>query len=258
MWADVGAGHTHALYVHEHSRVHRLPPEVKVAAAFLFVVVAATTPRELVPAFVGYALLLAIVIRASHVPVRFVLRRLLVILPFVLFALFLPFLAGGDRTDVLGVPLSTSGLWGTWNVVAKASLGAATSIVLAGTTEVADLLRGLERLRVPATLTTIAMFMVRYLAVVSGEVERTRTAMTARGYDPRWLWQARPLAASAGALFIRSYERGERIHAAMRSRGFTGVMPDLARHRARTPDWLLAAALPLAALAILLAALAGR
>jgi cobalt/nickel transport system permease protein len=46
--------------------------------------------------------------------------------------------------------------------------------------------------------------MVRYLEVLAGELGRMRTAMTARGYDPRWLWQVRPIASSAGALFIRS------------------------------------------------------
>lgn len=246
----MGAGHTHALYVHEHSRVHRLPPEVKVVAAFAFVVVVATTARELVPAFLGYAVVLAVVTRLGRVPFGFVLKRLLIIVPFVLFALLLPFVAGGEKIDVLGVGLSQSGLWGTWNILAKASLGAATSIVLASTTEVSDLLRGLERLRVPVTLTTIAMFMVRYLAVIAGEVDRTRTAMAARGYDPRWFWQARPMAASAGALFIRSYERGERIHAAMRSRGFTGTMPDLHRRHASLPEWTAAALLPVAAVAL--------
>ena len=33
------------------------------------------------------------------------------------------------------------------------------------------------------------------------------------------------LARSAGALFIRSFERGERVHLAMLSRGYTGRMP---------------------------------
>ncbi|HRE03653.1 MAG TPA: CbiQ family ECF transporter T component, partial [Ilumatobacteraceae bacterium] len=44
---------------------------------------------------------------------------------------------------------------------------------------------------------------------------------------PRWLWQARPIAASLGTLFVRSYEHGERVHLAMLSRGFTGSMPSL-------------------------------
>jgi cobalt/nickel transport system permease protein len=49
--------------------------------------------------------------------------------------------------------------------------------------------------------------------------------MASRGYDPRWISQARPIASSAGALFVRSYERGERVHAAMLARGYTGEMP---------------------------------
>ena len=64
--------------------------------------------------------------------------------------------------------------------------------------------------------------------------------MTARCHDPRWLWQARPLASSVGVLFVRSYERGERVHQAMLARGFTGTMPDLDDRHATAGDWLAA------------------
>jgi cobalt/nickel transport system permease protein len=83
--------------------------------------------------------------------------------------------------------------------------------------------------------------MVRYLEVIVDELGRMRTAMAARGYDPRWLWQVRPIATSAGALFIRSYERGERVHAAMVSRGFSGVMPSLDEPKATSRQWAMAA-----------------
>ncbi|MGI8576078.1 MAG: energy-coupling factor transporter transmembrane component T family protein, partial [Egibacteraceae bacterium] len=88
-----------------------------------------------------------------------------------------------------------------------------------------------------------------------GELRRTRIAMTARGYDPRWLWQAKPVAASAGALFVRSYERGERVHAAMLSRGYTGTMPVLDERVATRSEWCAAACLPLVAVLAALAAL---
>jgi cobalt/nickel transport system permease protein len=252
----VGAGHAHALYVHEHSPVHRLPPEVKVAAAFVFVAAVAVTPREAVWAFAIHAAALAVVIHLSRVPVRFLLTRMVVVVPFLGVAVLLPFVAVGDRVEVVGLSLAVEGLWGAWNVVAKAGLGAATSLTLAATTEVPLLLRGLERLRVPAVLTQIAAFMVRYLEVVVGEVQRQRIAMTARGYDPRWLWQVRPIAASAGALFIRSYERGERVHAAMLARGYAGAMPpplDEVRPTAR--QRVLAALLPIIGVATASAAL---
>lgn len=245
----MGAGHTHALYVHEHSPVHRLAPEVKIAAAFGFVLAVAVTPRQAVWAFAVDAAALMAVIRLARLPARFVLARLLVVLPFVAFALTIPFVGSGERVDVLGVGLSQAGLWATWNVVAKATLGATVSITLAATTEIPQLLRGMERLRVPRPLTDIASFMVRYLELIADDLRRMRTAMTARGHDPRWLWQVRPLASGVASLFIRSYERGERVHAAMRARGYTGVMPRTDAPAPAGVQWVAAANLPLVAVA---------
>lgn len=251
----MGAGHTHTLHHHGHSPVHRLAPEAKVAATVVFVASVAVTPRTAPWAFAVDLVILGAVIGVARLPVRFVLGRLVVILPFVLFAATLPFVAGGERVDVAGVALSRDGLWGTFNVLAKAGLGATASIVLAGTTEQARILTGLERLRVPVVLTTIAAFMLRYLEVIAGELRRMRTAMTARGYDPRWLWQVKPIASGAGALFIRSYERGERVHAAMVSRGFTGTMPALDVRRASVGEWAITAVVPALAVAVAAAAL---
>lgn len=249
----MGAGHSHALYVHEHSVVHRLAPEAKIVAALGMVVCIAITPREAVWAFGVYTLFVAGLIAASRIRFGFVAIRLLAIAPFVVFALFIPFIATGATTTIWGVTVSVEGLWGTWNILAKAILGASVSIVLTATTEIPDILRGMSVLRVPALFTSIAMFMVRYLELISDELGRVRVAMASRGYDPRWLSQARPIASSAGALFVRSYERGERVHAAMLSRGFTGEMPWLGHRRAGGSEWaVVVAALTLvAAVAVL-------
>ena len=251
----MGAGHAHPLYVHGHSRVHRLAPEVKVAGAFVFVFAVAVTPRAAVWAFAVDAILLVMVAALSGIGPRFVLARLTVVVPFVAFAFVIPFIGTGERVDLFGISLSRDGLWAMWNVLAKAGLGATTSILLASTTEIPRLLTGMTRLRVPSVLTMIASFMVRYLELLAGEVRRMRIAMASRGYAPRWLWQARPVATSAGALFIRSYERGERVHAAMLSRGYTGVMPPLDERRATTREWAAAATVPTIAWVVAVSAL---
>jgi cobalt/nickel transport system permease protein len=80
--------------------------------------------------------------------------------------------------------------------------------------------------------------MIRYLELISDELGRMRIAMTSRGYDPRWITQARPIASSAGALFIRTYERGERVHAAMVARGFTGEMPTFEKPTIAGSQWV--------------------
>lgn len=251
----MGAGHAH-LYVERASPLHRLRPQCKIAAALLFTLAVVATPREAVWAFGLHALLLVAVARLGQVPLGLLARRLVIELPFVLFAFFLPFVSRGPRAELplLGLAVSTSGLWAAWNVLAKATLGVAATVLLAATTPVPQLLDGLERLKLPRAMVLIASFMVRYLDVVIEEARRMRIARASRGYDPRWLWQARPIAASFGALFIRAYERGERVWLAMVSRGWTGALPALEELAAPRAQWAAAFALPAAAAAVTMAA----
>ena len=103
----------------------------------------------------------------------------------------------------------------------------------------------------------IASLMVRYLDVVHGELRRLQVARVSRADDPRWLWQSKAVAATAGTLFIRSFERGERVHQAMLSRGFDGHLPVLARPASAPPAppvWPVAL-LPSAAAVVALAAI---
>jgi cobalt/nickel transport system permease protein len=219
-------------------------------AQLLFVLVVVATPREAFWAFGAYALMLATIIATARIPFTFVLKRLLFEVPFVLFAVLLPFIARGERVDVLGLSLSVDGLWGAWNILAKATLGLGASLIVAATTTMPEFLHGFEHLRLPRGLTSTASFMVRYTDVVADEMHRMKIARVSRGHDPRWLWQARAIASSIGALFIRSYERGERVYLAMISRGYAGVIPTMGEIRTTPAMWLEALAVPVVAAGI--------
>jgi cobalt/nickel transport system permease protein len=245
----------HHLHVPGGSVVHRLAPEAKIVGVLAFVLAVALTPRHAVWAFAVDAAVVVACVVAARLRARLVVARLVVVVPFLLLALLVPFIAGGEQTRVLGLSLSVEGLWGAWNIVAKALLGATASIVLSATTPVTDLLRGLTRLRVPPLIVGIVAFMFRYLDLVVDQLRRMRTAMVARCHDARWLWQVRPIASAAGVLFVRSYERGERVHQAMLARGYAGRMPELDDARATRRDCLLAALPGVVAAAALLVAL---
>ncbi len=197
-----------------------------------------------------YALLLAVVAHRARVPVGFLLKRLLIEVPFVAFAVLMPFVAEGERVDVLGLSLSVNGLWGAWNVLAKGTLGVAASVLLAATTELRALLLGLQRLKLPPLLVQIASFMIRYGDLITDEMRRMRIARESRGFEASGVRHWGVLAKSAGALFIRSYERGERVHLAMMSRGYAGAMPVIDEVTATRAQWSYAFALPAAALAV--------
>jgi cobalt/nickel transport system permease protein len=248
----VGAGHAHKLYRHGHSPVHALPAHTKLVAVLGFVVAVVSTPREAMWAFGAYALLLAAVALAARVPAAYLLKRLTVEIPFVAFAFLMPFVVPGETTDLLGVTVSVPGLWDAWNVLAKGTLGVGASVLLAATTELRELLLGLQRLGLPPTLVQIASFMVRYGDVITDEMRRMSVARRSRGFEARGVRHWGVLAKSAGALFIRSYERGERVHLAMVSRGYTGTMPVIDEVTATGAQWRRAAALPLTALAVCL------
>ncbi len=244
--------HHHHLYRPGDSVVHRLPPHCKLVAVLAFVLIVVSTPRTQFWAFGVYAALLVAVAILARVPLGLVARRMVVEVPFVAFAVLLPFISRGDRVEVLGVALSESGLLGAWNILAKASLGVIASILLAATTEPRSLLLGLERLHMPQLMVQIMQFMFRYVDVIGSEMHRMRIARESRAFEARNLRQIKVVAQSAGALFIRSYERGERVHLAMLSRGYAGTMPAIIDIRAGRSAWATAATLP--ALALLVAA----
>lgn len=233
----MGAGDAHPLYLAGNSPVHRLPPQVKIVAAVSGLICVVATPREAFGAFGGYLAVLAGVWGVAGIPPRWLASRALIEAPFVVLAVLLPFAEGGERVDWLGLSLSQPGLLAAWNILAKGTLGVLTSLTLAATTPLPDLLLGLQRLRAPNVVVTICTLMLRYLDVIAGEARRMRMARISRGHDPRFLWQAGAVARGIGTLFIRGYERGERVHLAMLSRGWTGTMPALAERPASARQW---------------------
>lgn len=239
------------------SPLHRLPAHAKVVAAVTFVVAVVSTPGRAVPAFVVYAGALVAVTAVAAIAVRYIARGLLIETPFVLFALLLPFLAGGERVDVLGLSLSREGLVDAGTLLTKATLGIWVSMLLAGTTRPQDLVAGLQRLRLPRLLVETLSFMVRYLDVVADDLRRMRIARESRAFTARGPRHWGVLASSAGALFVRSYERGERVHLAMLSRGYAGRLLVASDRPATAAEWLRAATLPALGIVVCAAAWIG-
>lgn len=207
--------------------MHDLSPESKILSAFAFVIVVVATPIERYWAYLGFLALLLALIRLARLPYRTIFFRSLVEIPFILFALLMPFFGTGTRIDLFGIQLYEAGLWAGASIVAKGTLGVLTAVVLSAATTAREFLSGLERLRIPAPLVNIATFMFRYLNVINDELGRMRIARESRGFDERGIKSWRVLAQTIGALFIRSYERGERVYLAMLSRGYEGKMPKL-------------------------------
>ena len=219
-------------YSEGNSLVHRLDPRTKFVAVFLYILAVAFTTPSLWLAFAGYFIIIAALVLLSRVSVVVIIKRSLTIIPFVLvIAVFIPFFKQGDVVagfNLLGWQISVTrqGLEVLAVIMARAWLSISALILLTSTTRMVDLLNGLDRLHLPRVLVMIVSFMYRYLFVLVDEAMRLKQARDNRNFGSgHILRQISTVGRMAGTLFIRSYERGERVYAAMLSRGYNGKMP---------------------------------
>lgn len=181
---------------------------------------------------IGWVAVLALAILAKIGPGR-IIRGSFVALPFVFAAFPLLFTKHGDPIGsvdlgLFSLTLSGEGIRIVTTVTLKSWISVQAATLLVYTTTFHDLLEGLARLRLPKLMVAIISLMYRYLAVLTGEATRMMRARSARmatvegARRPGIRWQARVVGNMVGALFIRSYERSERVYLAMQSRGYTG------------------------------------
>lgn len=223
------------------SPVHRLDPRVKLPLALAFILVCALTP---VGAWPAYLLLLALSLSLavlSGLGPAYVLKRAALALPFVLAALPLIFTVTGRPLAVwdLGpwtLQPTAEGLTRFVSVALKSWLSVQMAILLAASTPFPDLLMAMRALRIPRLLVSLFGLMWRYLFVLADEALRLMRARAARsgqadgeGLRPGGSvgWRARVTGGMAGSLFLRAFERADRIYVAMLSRGYDGEVRSL-------------------------------
>jgi cobalt/nickel transport system permease protein len=222
------------------SAVHRLDPRAKLLGLTAVTVIAVSTSAW--PVHVACALTLLAVALAARVHPGTIWRRARIVLPPVLLVAATAALVQDDGV-ALAIAVST-----------KAVLGTLSAVLLGITTSFPDILHALERLKTPRLLVLIAAFMYRYLFTIVDEVQRMRAALAARGYAPRNALQVQAIGRVATALFLRTYERAERVHLAMLARGFDQHMPRLGTLSFRRPDAVFLSALaPLLAIRVAVA-----
>ena len=230
------------------SPVHRFDARIKVLFALGYIVIANLTPVSSWPAHVAYLAVALALVALARLSLASVIGRSLLVLPFVLMASAgVPFVREGAVIASMPLPwgslsVTDVGALRFANVMSKAWLSLLMSVTLVFTTRFLDIARGLRALGIPAILVSTILLMYRYLFVLVDEAQRllrAREARSAAAEDGRsgrsLLWRAKVTGSMIGTLFLRTYERSERIYSAMLARGYTGEMRalgerDIQRH----------------------------
>jgi cobalt/nickel transport system permease protein len=249
------------------SRLHHLDPRVKVVITVLFILSNALLPDGAWTAFGLSWIVLLWANALSGLGIDFTFKRSFVALPFALAAISAIFspvghpLAEWTLGSLKLIPTDV-GLIKFASILLRSWLSVQVAILLVATTRFPDMIHAFEHLHVPAILTTIVSFLYRYLFVLTDEVMRllrarqSRSATVAGHRSGRnVVWRAKVTGNMAGQLFLRSYERSDRIYNAMLARGYTGQMRTLHPHVMKPSDWSFAT---LSVVIIFLLQLTGR
>lgn len=230
-------------HVENAAPLYRIDPRVKAVAIFGFVaVVSSLTSKPLLSVAVGLITGLALF---SGMTCGMLLRRIAMVLPFTGFMLaFLPFMVPGDvafsiNMGYFTLEASAQGM-DRAAILSLRVLSAVMAVsVLSATTPFPELMQALRGLRVPDVFVQLLEFTIRYFHVLSDEVQRMKVARKSRCFETgRSLPSLRTyitLGQLVGVLFVRSWDRGERIYRAMLSRGYPGG--EDAKDNWERPQW---------------------
>lgn len=234
-------------FVSSDSWLHRRDPRAKLGTTFLLLLAVALIPDGGWLTFALWAVFVLLLAQAGHIPLRALLRRSLLALPFVLGALALPFAVPGKvvvRVPNLGWPLTEPGLVQAGSLILRAWVSVLLFATLTACTRIGDLLWSLEALRVPSVVVAVMEFAFRYLSISIEEWADMLRARRARTVNPRGRGvplrrQLISAGGMLGTLILRGLDRGERVHAAMVARGYDGGIRRMTRFRFSSLDLLL-------------------
>jgi len=200
--------------------VHRLHPLVKLLSAFAFIVFTASFGRYDFLRLAPYLFYPFVMMALAELPYRLLLPRLLIALPFCLFAgIFNVFLDRGAAVAVGNIQISF-GTLSLATILLKMYLCVMAALLLVATTPFTELTAQLRRMHIPAVFVMVFEMTYRYIAVLLEEVHSMATAYRLRSGCKKAL-EMRHMGPFIGQLMLRGFDRAERIHAAMCCRGYS-------------------------------------
>lgn len=216
--------------------IHRLDARSKVLTTFTFIIVLMSFPRHdlsAVTAFVAYP---AAIIALSHIPTKFLLRKVLIAAPFALMVAIVNPLIDREPLALVGEYAVSGGWLSFFSIMLRFSLIILAVIVLIASTGMYRLCAGLEQLGLPRALAVQLLLLHRYVFVIGGEAARMSRGARTRSFKRHPL-TLRQYGSLLGHLLLRTMDRAERIYQAMLARGFDGEIRVMRKPRLSARDF---------------------
>jgi len=212
-------------YSNLNSTIHNLDPRIKLLMTFLGIIIIVSEPQGKILPFAFYGVAVLILVLLSRIPFHFILKRFLILSPFILMAaLFFPVSLWLTKEEQI-VNIQHPAFKVALSIFLKAGLSVLLLILLISTDKFHNLLLGLRKLKMPKLIGVIAALMYRYVFILSDEALKTKRARESRTPGRIKVNRMKVFSNQMAMIFLRSWERSKIIYHSMLSRGFNGEFP---------------------------------
>ena len=227
--------------------VHRLHPLAKLLMALAFIVIVVSFGRYDFTRLAPYLFYPFVMMALAELPYKLLLSRMLIALPFCLFAGLSNVIFDRATAFTIGGFTVSLGVLSLATILLKMYLCVMAALILVATTSFTELTAQLRRLHVPMIFVMVFEMTFRYIGVLLEEVYSMTMAYRLRSGDKKAL-EMRDMGSFVGQILLRGFDRAERVHAAMRCRGYSLSHIPPARRRFLISDLLALAAVCLLSL----------
>ena len=208
------------------SPLHRLDPRAKLVTTLAFIVTVVSFGKYALSALIPFFIFPLVQITAGNLPISYLLRKVLIVAPFALFiGIFNPLLDREILFQLGGIHIS--GGWVSYlSILMRFALTVSAALTLVALTGFNTVCLALEKLGTPRPFVVQLLFLYRYIFVLTGEAARLARARALRTFESKGMG-FKPFVSILAQLLLRTLDRAQRVHLAMRCRGFDGSMPIL-------------------------------
>lgn len=200
--------------------IHRIHPLAKLLTTAVYLTVVVSFGRYEIGSLLPLLFYPVLLFTLGDLPVAPILKRILLIEPFIIGIGILNPLFDHQVMVVGGITMSRG--WVTFfSIFIKCGLTVTAALLLIATTGMDKLAAALRILKIPRLFVLQLLLTYRYISVLMEEVARMLTAYSLRAPGQKGIHRG-VWGSLAGQLILRTYERAQRVYQAMCLRGFAG------------------------------------
>lgn len=195
----------------KYTMIHKIDSSIKIIVTIIYVIKVLSIKQFIISDIISIVLYPLILFKFGKVPVKFILKKVLFIVPLIL----------GLSVINLIIDFSYSEIYFSVLLIFKCIFTLVGALLLMVTTGINNLAFGLKKLKIPNILIMQILMLHRYIILMMEECYRVKSAYELRTLGEKSMTM-KDYGRIIGQMLLKTIDKSEKVYEAMKLRGFDG------------------------------------